>query len=548
MKIKILKKLTAVLCAATISISIVLPAGAITTTAQLSTSDNQHLASLNNMIQSYLDVIQTMKITISDWSQDTDIQRENKKIALQQIDYTKENLTKINKIISPDIILLQKLNDSLIDLNTQIFELSELAESVKNTNEYGDINSDLIDLNTNTKKIYSDATRYVNDHNNQNNTNHINNFNNMSMINNNMNHINNFGNIGMMNYNMNRINNFNNIDMSISKTNANIATLLAELKKLYFPMNYNNTWISPKNQRIISYASTNDMIALAKQISDMWWSSPNFGLNHIVDSMNQNNSMFDISSDAFVNEANTEIDSMLIKAKSNMPSVDINILEQKFKNIHAGMQSFSNCWLFSSQNVINYYKKFKEGVEPIKKAPANGIVDPLQEPRDIVEQEFINHGSDPALLRKGQHYSHISNYLNKCNISTSSLQLVNRDRTDSKRILMSKIAELLLLKHFKSYESPVIILNQGHYVTISGIDVQSDTALVIDSCHKDLRKISLSKLCIDAAQSLSTDGKSENLVLIFTNMSKLYPENLQYFANKDWQSFKSLELENIFKE
>lgn len=325
----------------------------------------------------------------------------------------------------------------------------------------------------------------------------------------------------------------------------NIATLISVLKQRNFPMNYNDILLSPKNQRLMSYASTNDMIMFANQIVAGYWNSPMFGLNHIMDTIN---GVFDISSDAFINEANTEIDSMLMQAKNNMPPVDINALEQKFKNIHAGMQSFSNCWLFSAQTVINYYKSFKAGEQPIIKAPANGIVDPFAEPRDIVEQEFINHGGDPTLLRQGRHYNYILDYLSKYDISTSSLQLINSNRSVPKRKLMPKIAELLLLRHFKSYESPVIILNQGHYVTICGIDVQNDKALVIDSCHKDLRKISLSKLCIDAAQSLSTDGKSENLVLIFTNMSKLYPETRQYFADKPWQDFKSFTLDKVFKE
>ena len=576
MKTKIFKKLIAALCAATMSTSIVIPTGAITTTAKLSPQDNPRFLALNTMISSHLDMLNQMKNTISSWKQDTEIQKTNKEIALNQVNSILTNLTNINKLVSPDIALLNQIDEKLHKLDAQISKLSELAVSVKETNEYNDINFDLINLNTDMENIYKYAVNYIKNPNNNNNMNNNNFNNNTSIINNNMNRINN--NMSMMNSmnNMNRINNnismmnsmnnmnmINNISimnsimfMNMMNMNTKISTLVSELKKRNFPMNYNDISLSPPIQRLISYASINDMIKLAQLISSEWFppEARMHGLNYFV---NQNLHSFDGFSDAFLNEARTEIDAMLMQAINNMKPVNIDNLEQKFKDIHAGMQSLNNCWLFSAQNVINYYKYFKKGEQPLKKAPVNPADNPVDAPRDIVEQEFINHGGDPNMLHSGQHYIHIQDYLKKYDISTKSFHMINHDKSPQRYLLMAKIAKMLLLKHFNSYESPVIILNQGHYLTICGVDAKNDQALVIDSCHKDLRKISLSNLCMDAARSLEmgkptlpSDKKdpTENIVLIFTNMSSLYPENLIYQMNEVWPDFKALCLDNVFRE
>ena len=240
-------------------------------------------------------------------------------------------------------------------------------------------------------------------------------------------------------------------------------------------------------------------------------------------------------------EAASEIDSLIDKAKFYMgkKNVNLNNLYKKYEKLFAGHQSTANCWLFSSQNVANYFLDL-DGQAPIKK-----IEQKLNGSRDIVEQEFIKHQPGKAnLLHNAQTQDVMRDYLNTYKINIQDISIFNYKPNDKQREkLMEKFVYFLLVQHFSNSDVPVIVNVGFHWITIAGIDVNKEEALVLDSLNStpDIRKLSWITSRVAKVKHHDDDFKADTtrITMLCASKHAANDDIWTNFPGMNWNTFKS---------
>lgn len=232
------------------------------------------------------------------------------------------------------------------------------------------------------------------------------------------------------------------------------------------------------------------------------------------------------------------------------PDESLDDAKKKFENLFAGYQSHWNCWLFSAQNTANYFLSLN-GQQPIVKHSNN-----VKGSRDAVEIEFmerlkgkkfdkeIKQGnkkihkmySPVELLNNAQDYNIIGAYLETYGIQTNTISVYNGKPNNKKRAnIMEKLAYLMLVRHFSFSNTPVIVNVGWHWVTIAGIDRNSNSALVLDSMQNGPEIRSLKSITHNIS-TVMVDG--ENCIeMLFPKKSTISGDNISSFGS--WSAFKS---------
>lgn len=166
MKNKIFKKLIAVLCAATISISIVVPSGAVTYSGNFAQSEIQKnkLKNLNKTISNSLELLRIIDQEINNKQSQGDTSKSSVQSLITDI---QDNLSYLDTLSIYSRTAIDNAYESMSSLSAQLFSLSETIRDMS----FGDINKVVQTINDMSKTILSNAKQWGNVNNNINNIN-----------------------------------------------------------------------------------------------------------------------------------------------------------------------------------------------------------------------------------------------------------------------------------------------------------------------------------------------------------------------------------------
>lgn len=201
-------------------------------------------------------------------------------------------------------------------------------------------------------------------------------------------------------------------------------------------------------------------------------------------------------------KASSEIDDLINEARYFLKQrkVKMSTLKNKFTNLFAGVQSLSNCWLFTSQNIANYFLDL-HNKQPIRKF--GGFK--LNGPKDEIEKEFLKRQPGKADLLNNSHGAdEMSDYLRTYGIEIGYVEVshdfINGEKREERKEIAKKIAYFALLQHFSTKDTPVAINVGKHWITVAGID-ENENALVLDSCHSAPEEKSLDSVVKGASET-----------------------------------------------
>lgn len=159
----------------------------------------------------------------------------------------------------------------------------------------------------------------------------------------------------------------------------------------------------------------------------------NNDLNFNNITINNNYTLYD---EEWWDQAESELDTLIAESESYLKKRNIQLYElcNKFENINAGLQSKNNCWLFTSQNIANYFL-FMNGQTPINKFDSYEF----NESTDIIENEFLKRMPKYAyILRNAQSQYEMRKYLQTYGISVDEISVFNDKPNDQKRTNIMK--------------------------------------------------------------------------------------------------------------
>ena len=476
MKNKILKKLISALCAATMSVSVVAPTGAIkySGTFQLNSQQNTYITQLNNKMENMVATLNKTNQNIQRRSYNNQI-KQNLSLNINNIT---SNLKNIYNLYIPSRGLIGEIGNKINEIEKNISDALNILNS-QNCNIYF-VGSQLFEINKKAQNLYTYIMNKMG-------------MNNMNMGMNNMNMVNMVNMVNMMNM-MNKVKMMNNILNNPEPVNP-----------------------EPVNPEPI------DQNEEQSSREQKWW-----------------------------NKAEGEINNLIDEAKSKMANKEVSLdnAKKKFKNLFAGYQSPWNCWLFSAQNIANYFLSLN-GQQPIVKHSDN-----IKGSRDAVEMEFmerlkgkkfdiqIKQGnkkihkmcSPVELLNNAQDHNIIGAYLETYGIQTNAISVYNDEPNNKKRAnIMEKLAYLMLVRHFSFSNTPVIVNVGWHWVTIAGIDRNSNSALVLDSMQNGPEIRSLKSITHNIS-TVMVDGENR-IEMLFPKKSTISGDNICSFGS--WSAFKS---------
>lgn len=209
-------------------------------------------------------------------------------------------------------------------------------------------------------------------------------------------------------------------------------------------------------------------------------------------------------------------------------------LYEKSKKFYAGFQSKNNCWLFTSQNIANYfiYLNNQNPIAKFNKGEWDG-------PRDIVEQEFIKRQPDQEymLRRAGSQYDIIS-YLKTYGISADELSVFNKNVHNKKhKKIMKKMVYFLLIQHFSNNDTPVATNVGYHWIAVSGIDINSKQAVILDPM-KENPSIGTLDYISNRMSTMINKGVNHILIL-FPHKGHSNCVTYSSYTGMNWNKFKS---------
>ena len=255
----------------------------------------------------------------------------------------------------------------------------------------------------------------------------------------------------------------------------------------------------------------------------------NFSQTNIGDDYNSEN-------EEWWDTAEIEIDRLINDAELTMKRKNTNIsnLYEKSKKFYAGFQSKNNCWLFTSQNIANYfiYLNNQNPIAKFNKGEWDG-------PRDIVEQEFIKRQPDQEymLRRAGSQYDIIS-YLKTYGISADELSVFNKNVHNEKhKKIMKKIAYFLLIQHFSNNDAPVATNVGYHWIAVAGIDINSKQAVILDPM-KENPSIGTLDYISNRISTMINKGVNHILIL-FPHKGHSNYVTYSSYTGMNWNRFKS---------
>ncbi len=255
----------------------------------------------------------------------------------------------------------------------------------------------------------------------------------------------------------------------------------------------------------------------------------NFSQTNIGDDYNSEN-------EEWWDTAEIEIDRLINDAELTMKRKNTNIsnLYEKSKKFYAGFQSKNNCWLFTSQNIANYflYLNNQNPIAKFNKGQWDG-------PRDIVEQEFIKRQPDLEymLRRAGSQYDMIS-YLKTYGISANEVSVFNKNINNEKhKKIMKKIAYFLLIRHFSNNDTPVATNVGYHWVAVAGIDINSKQAVILDPM-KENPIIGTLDYISNRISTMINKGVNHILIL-FPHQGYSNYVTCSSYSGMNWNRFKS---------
>lgn len=245
-----------------------------------------------------------------------------------------------------------------------------------------------------------------------------------------------------------------------------------------------------------------------------------------------NNGEFDLSSikniNSKLNQAMRPIINQKILNISNVNVVADSNLQTKWQNeIQAGRQTGLLCWLFAATNARNWFRVQN------KESRIYGSGN--------VCNEYVKNKGNARDLKSDQDYAPILKYLQNCGFSTyivtSDIGNSAKDAQQTNRLL----SEALLKKHFSANKSAVIVNKPGHWVTIAGIDTQTQKVLVVDSLNESPSWTDLGSLC--GSISNIKDPKNPNcngLSMIFVKDDRKSISNSAAFQNEDMSEWLNI--------
>ncbi len=217
MKTKVVKKLIAVLCATTMSMSALTSAGAIEYSGITTMNQKQksNFKKLNETIKKCLAMLEQMKQKITTYPETNDNEKNIKLTAISNINSITKNLENLNKRSVSSLDMLYKIEKSIQSLEASL----NLLNSNKNLDNYNKTNDELSKANENIKNLLQEVTLSIKKEKATKNNKKINNntdSNNQSITNNNMSYT------DMMRYSLNICNTMKNNIASYHQQDMNI--------------------------------------------------------------------------------------------------------------------------------------------------------------------------------------------------------------------------------------------------------------------------------------------------------------------------------------
>ena len=405
-------------------------------------------------------------------------------------------------------------------------------------------NNNMMNMNYNFNNNM--GMNYNFNNNNNNNINFNNNNNNMKMIFNNSSNI--------------RKNNYGAVDIKSVKLDDNDKSLVENLqtnlgwsnklaynyvrlsKALYFQFSgirsdlcfddYNS--LSRRSKFVLEHANDQDL----QKLLDKFRPTDSFAFS--MDGEKRNLQYFicrssmnapDVSSHLFLEDlkrANNDIDSVVANAKSKLPKADFNSLNQKYGwhkgVINPGPQSPSHCWLFSAQAAINFHLNKKHLRTYVKQNDNDKIIEDL-----YLEKGF---SSDMLTNLNGADHLDVVDYINKFGIHPFyvSFSATNEDgvenRNEAQTLVVPKMLKALLYTYFANHQDPAPVLAHfpGHWVSILGIDPESDQVLILNPTNGTTETRDIDFVVNEITKGNSNVGGSNCAIstLVFTSLKKGY--------------------------
>lgn len=206
----------------------------------------------------------------------------------------------------------------------------------------------------------------------------------------------------------------------------------------------------------------------------------------------------------------------------------MNSLNQKSAKINAGPLAAYNCWLFTSQNIANYF------LDLDKQNPLSN---------NMVEQKFkelLPNYSNLLGQEGGQGEDVINAYLNIYGIYSNEIYVDNPQPNNEKyKKIMKKIAYFLLVKHFSCSDTPIMTNTGGHWLSIAGIDFETRQALVLDSTPVPKSLDSIATDIANAAHNINNNPNNlQNSIVIMFPQRVINQNDQNHSSALNWQHFK----------
>lgn len=251
---------------------------------------------------------------------------------------------------------------------------------------------------------------------------------------------------------------------------------------------------------------------------------------------------YNSDSEEWWDEANSEIDKLIMVAESNMRKKNTNIknLYEKFDKLYAGYQSKNNCWLFTAQNIANYFLSLNKQ-NPIRKLDARNWNGPI----DTVETEFISRMPNcEYFLRHGQTQCEIRQYLQTYAISADEVSILNYQPNNQKhKSIMKKITYLLLISHFSCSDTPIATNVGYHWIAVAGIDFNNKYALILDPMKTNPNITTLdditNRISTMSHKSTNKSSRVNHMLIVFPHKGAFNHDVCSNYSGMNWSRFKS---------
>lgn len=334
-----------------------------------------------------------------------------------------------------------------------------------------------------------------------------------------------------------------NTVMVLNDLNTSLNSLLKLTK--------NNINLSIINDELVNANSTLDQI-----YEDLYTYDINTKINHVNTEPTTNNLIFnnitinnnytlyneellEQDNEKWWDQAESELDTLIAESESYIKKRNIQLYKlcNKFENINAGLQSKNNCWLFTSQNIANYFL-FMNGQTPIKKFDSYEF----NESTDIIENEFLKRMPKYAyILRNAQSQYEMRQYLQTYGISVDEISISNNKPNYYKHTnIMKKIAYLLLIWHFSYSDTPIATNIGYHWITVAGIDINKKQALILNSLNQNPEIKTLDEISeLISTQYAQNKNKCKSHILILFPHKSGFDCIAHNDSYQNWNVFKS---------